>query len=146
MIKYGYAATIGEAFDKYLNQYEFSGEHVRPEDAIRAITQAGGIPVLAHAPFGSGNQRLSAEEVEGRLKRFIPCGLRGLEGFYSKYTPELQREMLCFADKYDLFVTAGSDYHGTHKTVALGETHFDVAEVYPRGLGAFLREAEGRKI
>ena len=146
MIKYGYAATIGEAFDKYLNKYEFSGEHVRPEDAIRAITQAGGIPVLAHAPFGSGNQRLSAEAVEGRFKRFIPCGLLGLEGYYSKYTPEMQFDMLSLADKYELYVTAGSDYHGTHKTVSLGETHLEQEESYPGRFLAFLREVEKRKV
>ena len=145
MIKYGYAATIGEAFENYLNKFDCCGEHVRPEDAVRAIVLAGGIPVLAHAPFGSGNQLLAAEEVEARLKRFIPCGLRGLEGYYSKYTYEMQSEMLSLADKYDLFVTVGSDYHGTHKTVLLGETHLEMAESYPDGLLAFLREVEKRK-
>ena len=146
MIKYGYAATIGEAFENYLNKYECGGDHVKPEDAIIAIKEAGGIPVLAHAPFGSGNQRLAAEEVEARLKRFIPCGLRGLEGYYSKYTSEMQSEMLSLADKYDLFVTAGSDYHGTHKTVSLGETHLEMTESYPGGLLAFLQEVEKRKV
>ena len=31
--------------------------------------------------------------------------------------------MLALAERNDLLITAGSDYHGTNKTVALGQTN-----------------------
>ena len=140
MIKYGYATTINEAFENYLNKFDAKGDHIRPMDAVRAITEAGGVAVLAHAPFGSGSQRLSTEEVERRLTHLIPVGLRGIEGFYSKYTPELQRDTLSLAEKYDLYVTAGSDYHGIRKKVMPGDTHLESVSELPRGLTAFLKD------
>ncbi len=43
--------------------------------------------------------------------------------------------LLSFADRYGLFVTAGSDYHGKNKTVAIGQTGLPAPTEYP---GAFL--------
>lgn len=61
-----------------------------------------------------------------------------MEAFYSTFTPELEREMLSFAEKYNLYVTAGSDYHGKNKSIALGETQLDKVESMPDGMKRFL--------
>ena len=58
--------------------------------------------------------------MDGRLKALMSYGLKGVEAFYSGFNTALIRENLAFAEKYGLFVTAGSDYHGTNKTVTLG--------------------------
>lgn len=66
-----------------------------------------------------------------------------MEVYYSGFTKEMRDELLSFAEKYDLYVTAGSDYHGTNKPVRLGETHLD--EDYPQGLIRFLKDVRVRK-
>ena len=50
--------------------------------------------------------------------------------------------MLAFAEKYDLYVTAGSDYHGTNKNIPLGFTGIDEEKEYPKGLTAFLKDVK----
>ena len=67
-------------------------------------------------------------------------GLRGVEAFYSGFTPKLRAGVLALAEKYDLLVTAGSDYHGGNKLVALGDTELSQADGLPEGLRRFLEE------
>ena len=52
----------------------------------------------------------------------------------------MRREALALAERYDLLVTAGSDYHGTNKLVDLGDTKLDRAREIPEGLRRFLAE------
>ena len=140
MVKYGYAPTREQAIREYIDRVKTSAEYIRPEEAIEGILRGGGIPVLAHPPFGSGKEMIRGAELERRLRRLTDFGLRGLEGFYSGYTPQICAEMLSLADKYGLYVTAGSDYHGKNKQVVLGDTHFDPTQKIPQGLMRFLED------
>ncbi len=138
MVKYGYAATKEQAIGEYLNRIHIKIGHIRPEEAISGILASGGIPVLAHPFYGSGDELILGEEMEDRLRRLTAHGLRGIEAFYSGFTEKLRGEALALAERYDLFVTAGSDYHGTNKLVGLGETGLAAGEEYPPGLRRFL--------
>ena len=140
MVKYGYARTKEEAIKEYIDQIRFRSEYVRPEDAIRAILGAGGIPVLAHPSYGNGDQLILGEEMDMRLRHLMDFGLQGVEAFYSGFTPRLRREMLSFAERDGLYVTAGSDYHGTNKMVALGDTGLGEPDDWPEGLRRFLTD------
>ena len=122
MMKYGYADSVQQAMNEYLDIKKFPDLNVKPEEAIADIIASGGVPVLAHPSYGSGTQMITGDEMDKRLKRLIGFGLEGVECFYSEFSPELVGEMLSFARKYNLYVTAGSDYHGFHKTVELGYT------------------------
>lgn len=144
MVKYGYAATKEEAITRYINKIHFKNSYVRPEEAIRGIIDAGGIPVLAHPSYGSGDQIIVGEEMEQRLEKLIGFGLQGVEAFYSGFTEKLQGEILKYSEKYGLYVTAGSDYHGKNKLVELGDTNLKGTEEYPEGLKRFLNDIEGR--
>ena len=106
MVKLGYAATKEEAIKQFINRAHFHSEYLRPEDAIRGILGAGGIPVLAHPTYGSGDQLILGEEMDERIRRLTDFGLQGLEGFYSGFTPRIRREILAFAEQYGLYVTA----------------------------------------
>jgi len=106
----------------------FSGYHghepsLAPEAAIDAILEADGIPVLAHGILADGSKNLSREEITQRVARFKAAGLMGLECYYSTFTPQQKEIMLSLAKEYNLFVTAGSDYHGFNKPVRLGQTN-----------------------
>ena len=142
MVEYGYAPTKEVAINDYLNQAHFPDAYVRPEQAIRGILASGGIPVLAHPPYGSGDELIIHADMEARLRRLMDFGLQGVEGFYSGFTPALRLETLYFAKKFDLYVTAGSDYHGKNKMIALGDTSLDSSVALPGGLRRFL-EAVG---
>lgn len=140
MVRYGYAKTKEEAIKDFINQVHFHSEYVRPEDAIAGILDAGGIPVLAHPTYGSGDQLILGEEMDRRLKKLMAFGLQGVEAFYSGFTDKIRNEMLAFAAQYDLYVTAGSDYHGSNKMIELGDTGLSDAAEYPLGLRLFLEK------
>ena len=55
---------------------------------------------------------------------------------------KLRADMLALAERYALYVTAGSDYHGKNKLVTLGETNYAGAQAMPEGMRRFL-EAVG---
>lgn len=140
MVKYGYAPTKEEAINAYINRFHAGSAYVRPEEAIQAIREAGGIPVLAHPSYGRGDDLILGEDMENRLCRLIGYGLMGVEAFYSGFTPKLQKELLDLAEKYHLYITAGSDYHGKNKLVHLGDTNLPSADEYPKGLRRFLAD------
>ena len=122
MIRHGYAKTISEAIVNYIDNYHGSEPRIRPEEAIEAALKAGGIPVLAHGPFGDGEQDLGPEEMDGRIRRLKDAGLMGAEVFYSGFTPAHRDMMRELAGRYGLLMTAGSDYHGKNKKVQPGDT------------------------
>ena len=138
MVKYGYAKNKEQAIDEYIDQAKIRNEYIRPEEAIEGILQSGGIPVLAHPVYGSGSELILGAEMENRLRKLIGFGLQGVEAFYSGFSPKLQAESLALAKKYDLYVTAGSDYHGTNKLTPIGNTHFKASQPVPDGMRHFL--------
>ena len=140
MVRHGYAQSRGEAIKKYLNQLQMKTEYIRPEEAISGILGSGGIPVLAHPTFGDGDQLIMGEEMDVRIRKLMAFGLKGLEGFYSGFTEPIRAEILAFAEKYGLYVTAGSDYHGTNKMIEIGDTGLEIAQGMPEGLRRFLAD------
>jgi 3',5'-nucleoside bisphosphate phosphatase len=76
-------------------------------DAVDLIHQAGGLAVLAHPLTRISTDRLT------RLLDLMPAsGLDGIEAIYQEYPPEMQQMLLELAERHQLLVTAGSDYHG----------------------------------
>ena len=140
MVKLGYANSKEEAIKDYIDKLHYKSEYIRPETAIAAIIEAGGIPILAHPSYGSGDQLIVGEEMESRLKKLIGFGIKGVEAFYSGFTSKLRAELLDYAKKYDLYTTAGSDYHGKNKLVVLGDTGLNSIEEAPESLKRFLKE------
>lgn len=110
----GYIKNYSEAFEKYIG-HGCAGyvkrEKVTPKDAIELILSCGGIPVLAHPTLYD----LNLNELDVLIKQLISYGLMGIEGIYSLYSKSEERYLHDFADKYDLLVTGGSDFHGENK-------------------------------
>jgi predicted metal-dependent phosphoesterase TrpH len=104
LLERGYVRSVNEAFDRYIGlrgpayvrRYKLT-----PAEAVKMITDAKGLPVLAH-PRGQ-------EDVVPKLSAL---GLVGLEAYYPSYSDE-ERELLArLAAKHDLIATGGSDFHG----------------------------------
>lgn len=138
MVKYGYAASKESAIRDYIDRVHFKSEYVRPDQAIVGILDAGGVPVLAHPFYGSGDDLILGDEMEHRLKRLMDFGLRGVEAFYSGFSDKMRNDAVELAERYGLYITVGSDYHGTNKLVRLGDTGVDEVTKFPSGLIRFL--------
>jgi len=120
LLNKGYVNSIQEAFDKYLKKgakFYLDKKRLSPGEAIELIINAGGIAIMAH-PYQTGLEGEALENLVLELKKY---GLRGIEAFYSMHTPKMVHEYLRLADKYDLLVTAGTDFHGKNKPhISLG--------------------------
>mgnify|MGYP003294126839 CR=1 FL=1 len=112
-IKYGYATSVQDAFDKYLiaahNKVRGTNKGIPYEECIELITKSNGVPVLAHPK----SLELSEKEFLVVLKDMINLGLKGIEVYHSSHTEEEMQYYLEIANKYDLLISGGSDYHGT---------------------------------
>ncbi len=146
LVKYGHAPDRSAAIKKYLNHVTYQGRvHVFPEEAAEAILNAGGIPVLAHPPLGDGGQQLDDREMRRRLNALKLNGLMGLEAWYSAFSKDTTEWMLALAHEFDLMATAGSDYHGEHKKVPLGETGLASAADGGLRVKAFIEACQERE-
>ncbi|WP_082667405.1 Cof-type HAD-IIB family hydrolase [Mediterraneibacter massiliensis] len=76
---------------------------------IRAIREAGGIPVLAHPG------EWFTKKDECKLQAMTECGLQGMEVYTPYHSEEQEEYFRQIAVKYRLFQTAGSDYHDEQK-------------------------------
>lgn len=132
LLQKGYVQTKDQGFAVF-EGYGDTEPMLTPEDAIDAILRSGGIPVLAHGILADGSKNLPAEEIGARVARLKAAGLMGLECYYSAFTPAQGEIMLALAERYDLLITAGSDYHGGNKAVRLGQTN----DPDPAGLQRF---------
>ena len=140
-MRFGYAESKEQAIREFINKLHFRTGYNHPKDAIEAVLGAGGIPVLAHPCYGDGDQLILGGELDERVRRLIGYGLEGLEAFYSGFPEKLRREVLALADRYGLYVTAGSDYHGGNKMIRLADTGLSADAPAPEGLRRFLADA-----
>lgn len=123
MFKKGYVTSMVEAFDRYLSSGRpayYKKEKLTPAQGIREIANAGGIPVLAH-PMYLG---LDFHELDRLIEELKAAGLKGVEAFYVDNTPEQTLICLKLAEKHNLLVTGGSDFHGAFKPdIEIGTGH-----------------------
>ena len=83
-------------------------EFISLDEAISIISRSGGRSVLAHPGNNVGE--------DGRfLDSIISCGVDGIEAF-STYHTQAQSDYYCnYAQRNDLLITCGSDFHGKTK-------------------------------
>lgn len=99
------------AFDKYLGKgrpYYVDRSAANLYDAIYAIKDSGGVPILAH-PL---SLYVSWGKMEETLRDLKEAGIEGLEAWHpgTRVGEALRLEEM--AKKLGFFVTAGSDFHG----------------------------------
>jgi 3',5'-nucleoside bisphosphate phosphatase len=116
LIAAGFASSVEDAFSRIIG-YGGPGyvrrQGLGPEEAIAAIVEAGGIPVLAH--FREAPHRVEV------VRELVDAGLRGLEVYYRTFDQETVEEVGAVATSLGLLATGGSDYHGDLGTYA--ESH-----------------------
>ncbi len=111
-VKYGYATSSQDAFDKYLidahNKTRQTSKGLQYQECLELIKNSSGIPVLAHPK----SLELSEKEFLILLKEMISCGLKGIEVYHSSHSKEEMDYYLEIANRYGLLISGGSDFHG----------------------------------
>jgi len=112
LVKHGYSPSVKDVFKMYLEEGKpghVKKEKVSLEEAVRLTLNAGGIPIVAHPGSLEYND---FDDFEDMLRGFIDKGVMGIEAYAEMHSPEEVAEFSRLADKYDLLVSGGSDFHG----------------------------------
>jgi len=113
MIKMGFVESMDEAFDKFLGAGKpayVDKDRIGCEEAIKIIRGAGGVPVLAHPALLNIDDDCQLDEL---IQNLIKIGMRGIEVYYPEHSSEQIQHYTELADKYDLLMTGGTDFHGS---------------------------------
>lgn len=114
LINKGYVKDMHEAFDKYLGVGKIGyvkKDRIPADLAINIIKEANGIPILAHP----GHFRKTAKELDKFIFELKEIGLMGVEAYHSDHDEETTKALVKIADKHNLLISGGSDFHGEHK-------------------------------
>jgi predicted metal-dependent phosphoesterase TrpH len=106
MVRAGRAATVREAFQRYLGD---RGRAVVPKrrlpvgDAVALVRGAGGVAAWAHPTYDC---------TRATLTELCALGLGGVEADFPNCRPSRSRQLRRWAAELGLAVTGGSDCHG----------------------------------
>ena len=125
LVKRGLAENNIAAMEKYLNGCKTGNTRFDGKEAIETIQQAGGIAVWAHPLGGEGEKHLAFDAFIPKLEKMLKYNIQGLECYYSRYNKEEIKFLTECAEKYSLYTTGGSDYHGTNKNIPLTKLNTD---------------------
>ncbi|QRK93333.1 PHP domain-containing protein [Saccharopolyspora erythraea] len=140
LVRAGTVASVDEAFARYLGgrgSYYLPRTDTPVHRAIDMITEAGGVTVLAH-PFAAARGPMVSAEVIAELAGH---GLGGVEIDHPDHDPQVRDRLRALAAELDLVPTGSSDYHGTNKTIAIGQE-----TTAPESLDRLAQRCTGSKI
>ncbi|MGX4732251.1 PHP domain-containing protein [Kitasatospora griseola] len=140
LVEAGVVASVSDAFTaEWLaneGRADVPKHETDPALAVRLVRGAGGVPVFAH-PGAVKRGRTVSDRVIADL---AAAGLAGLEIDHTDHDESTRSRLRELARELGLLVTGSSDYHGSRKTVRLGEFTTDPA-VYE----ALVAQATGAK-
>lgn len=140
LVELGVVETVSDAFTPdwlanggraYAEKHELD-----PFDAIRLVKAAGGVTVFAHP----GAAKRGDTVPESAIAALAAAGLDGIEVDHMDHDEPTRARMRGLAADLGLLTTGSSDYHGSRKTVRLGEYTTDpeiYGEITRRATGAF---------
>jgi predicted metal-dependent phosphoesterase TrpH len=115
MIQKGIVKSVDEAFDTYLSKGKpaYADKYrVQCARAIEIIRGAGGTAVLAHPVL---LKPLNDKPLEYLIRLLRDMGLEGIEVYYPEHSQNHTARYREIADRYDLLMTGGTDFHGAIK-------------------------------
>ncbi|MGW3954407.1 PHP domain-containing protein [Streptomyces sp. NPDC004752] len=140
LVELGVVPTVGDAFtEEWLADggRAFVAKHeTDPFEVIRLVKAAGGVTVFAHPAAAKRGRTVP----ESAIAEMAAAGLDGIEVDHMDHDADARTRLRGLAKDLELLVTGSSDYHGSRKTVALGEYTTDpevYGEITRRATGAF---------
>ncbi|MDI5970429.1 PHP domain-containing protein [Streptomyces sp. SL13] len=129
LVELGVVPTVSDAFsDLWLGDggRAYVGKHeLDPFDAVRLVKAAGGVTVFAHPAAVKRGRTVP----ESAIAELAAAGLDGIEVDHMDHDEPTRARLRSLAAELGLLTTGSSDYHGSRKTVRLGEYTTD-PEVY----------------
>ncbi len=119
LVSQGHAKDWQQAFKRYLGRGKpayVPGRWATLAEAVEWIRAAGGVAVLAHP----ARYRLTHSKLNRLLTDFRAAGGVALEVVSSSHSEDDRRRMAGLADRFGLWASAGSDFHGPGGFVELG--------------------------
>jgi predicted metal-dependent phosphoesterase TrpH len=111
LVEAGYAATVADAFDKYIGNGKpgyVEKERFRIEEAVALIHGAGGVTSIAHPTIYPDHQKL--------VPQILDMGIDAVEVLHPDVRDDDRYRLTNLARFRGKFTTGGSDDHGTVKT------------------------------
>ncbi|MGK4597579.1 PHP domain-containing protein [Amycolatopsis sp. w19] len=124
LVRAGVVSSVNEAFGSYLGNgsgYFVARQDTLVEDAIDMIAEAGGVTVIAHPFAYTRGATISVDVLAGLAEH----GLTGVEVDHPNHDEETRVRLHGLAGELGLVRTGSSDYHGTNKTIDLGDETTD---------------------
>ena len=124
LVEKGACRSTQEAFTKYLGDGQpafIPHRWAKLEDAVRWITQAGGIAVVAHP----ARYHFNTTQEAALFSDFKACGGQGVEVVTGSHTAAEAVRYAATARQYGLLASRGSDFHSP------GESRADVGTLPP---------------
>ena len=87
------------------------------KEECEQIHRAGGIAILAHPG------KIIKNNFENEIENIINQGIDGIECYYSSHQEEIIEISLKLCKKYNLFITAGSDFHRINGSREIGKNN-----------------------
>jgi len=125
MVRAGLVADFDDAFDRYLGSQApayVPRPAFSPAEAIALIHAADGVSVLAHP---------GPQMPDSVIERLKGEGLRGLEVWHPQHGNATVRRFQALAERLGLLTTGGSDFHGEHRSLDLGDLPVPVSVLDP---------------
>jgi len=125
LVRAGIVPTRSDAFESILRpggKYYISEDTLDTVAAVKLISRAGGVPILAHplTEFPAGSSR--GDMPESHFAELIAAGIAGFEVDHRLVPPVAKTWLRSLAKRHNLIVTGSSDYHGVGgKDNQLGE-------------------------
>ncbi len=110
LVNKGYAESISDAFERFISReapFYVPLDKISAADAAAMILKAGGKPVLAHPGL------LKPGIFDTLAGQLADAGFWGMEAYHPSHTDGQCRIFESEARRLGLYVTAGSDFHGT---------------------------------
>ncbi len=118
MVRLGIVPTTGQAFEKYLVQYNVERNNLDARTAIELIRRSGGIPVIAHPgerTYSLYNPQKGRDysDVPAQLEELKSFGLMGMECVYPYHEKIGKVDYYTgLAKEFGLIATGSRDFHG----------------------------------
>jgi 3',5'-nucleoside bisphosphate phosphatase len=123
LVERGHASSVLDAFNSLIGDQHAAfvpTDLLDPEEAVRLVLAAGGLPVWAHPP---------GDALDPLLPALMKAGLRGLEIYRPSHgrNDVLRLEAICRTT--GLLKSGGSDWHTPESGYVLGDFHVTGDEV-----------------